>query len=75
MGRNMTRDTILILEDDEVSRAKLVEMFQDEYKILEVSNEKDGIDALKNHASSLALVLVNLMITWERQFSSASAAE
>ena len=58
MGRNMTRDTILILEDDEVSRAKLVEMFQDEYKILEVSNEKDGIDALKNHASSLALVLV-----------------
>ena len=51
MGRNMTRDTILILEDDEVSRTKLVEMFQNEYKILEVSNEKDGIEALKNHAS------------------------
>lgn len=64
----MTHDTILILEDDDASRKKLVEIFQDEYKILEVSNEKDGIDALKNHASSLALVLVNLMIPGRDNF-------
>ena len=72
MGRNMTRDTILILEDDEVSRTKLVEMFQNEYKILEVSNEKDGIEALKNHASSRSCKSYD---TGERQFSSAGAAE
>lgn len=58
----MERDTILILEDDEASRTKLAEIFRGEYKILEVTNEKDGIEVLRNHASSLALVLVNLMI-------------
>lgn len=58
----MIRDTILILEDDEDSRKKLVEIFQDKYKILEVTSEKEGINILKIHAASLAVIFVNLMI-------------
>ncbi|GFI47020.1 hypothetical protein IMSAGC019_02340 [Lachnospiraceae bacterium] len=58
----MIRDTILILEDDEDSRKKLVEIFQDKYKIREVTSEKEGINILKIHAASLAVIFVNLMI-------------
>lgn len=58
----MARDTILILEDDDDSRQKLVGMFRDKYKIVEVTSEKEGIDVLRKQAVSLAVVLVNLMI-------------
>lgn len=58
----MKRDKILILEDDEVSRKKLAKIFQGKYQVLEVSNEKEGIDILRECASSLAVVLVNLKI-------------
>ena len=60
----MVRDTIMILEYDESSRKKLAEIFQDKYKIQEVSDEKEGIDILRKHASSLAVVLVNLLQAW-----------
>ena len=58
----MVRDTILILEEDDDSRAKLTEIFQGKYKVLAFSNEKDGIEILRTQAASLAVVLVNLMI-------------
>ena len=64
----MVRDTIMILEYDESSRKKLAEIFQDKYKIQEVSDEKEGIDILRKHASSLAVVLVNLMIPAKDNF-------
>lgn len=64
----MARDTILILENDDASRTELTEIFQDKYKVLAVSNEKDGIDLLKKHAASLAAVLVNLMIPVKDNF-------
>ena len=58
----MVRDTILVLEEDDDSRAKLTEIFQGKYKVLAFSNEKDGIEILRTQAASLAVVLVNLMI-------------
>lgn len=64
----MKRDTILILENDEVSRTELADIFRDKYKILEVSNEKDGLDVLKAHITSLAAILVNLTIVIKGDF-------
>ncbi len=64
----MLRDTILILEHEEDSRKKLVEIFQDKYKILQVTTEKEGIDILRQHASKLAVILVNLMIPAKNNF-------
>lgn len=64
----MVRDTILILESDDESRAKLAEMFRDKYKILEVSNEKEGIKLLREHGPTLAVVLVNLLIPLKDNF-------
>lgn len=34
----MKRDTILIIDDDNISRTILADIFRDEYKILEASN-------------------------------------
>ena len=64
----MKRDTILILENDEASRKELADIFRDEYKILEVSNEKEGLDVLRAHISSLAAILVNLTIVIKGNF-------
>ena len=55
----MVRDKILILEDDEKSRTQLVEIFRDQFKILEASNETQGVDILRKHAASIVVILVN----------------
>lgn len=58
----MKRDTILIFEDNDIDRAILVGLFQDDYKILEAANGKEGLELLHNHFSSIAIVLLdNLM--------------
>lgn len=64
----MKRDTILIVDNDEVNRKELADIFRDEYKILEVSNEKDGLDVFKAHITSLAAILVNLTIVIKGNF-------
>lgn len=64
----MLRDKILILEHEEDSRKKLVDIFQGKYKVFEVTNEKDGIELLREHAASLAVILVNLAIPAKNNF-------
>lgn len=58
-GKNMKRDTILIFEDNAIDRSILVELFQSEYQILEAENGKEGIELLRNHLSSVAIVLLD----------------
>lgn len=55
----MKRDTILIFEDNAIDRSILVELFQSEYRILEAENGKEGIEILRNHLSSVAIVLLD----------------
>lgn len=64
----MVRDTILILEDDDANRSRLVGLLQDKYKIQEVSNERDGIEVFRKYASVIAVVLVNIMIPAKDNF-------
>ena len=64
----MVRDTILIFEDDVASRTKLAEIFQDKYKVLGASDEREGLKILREHATSIAVVLVNLMIPVKDNF-------
>lgn len=58
----MAQDTILILEDEEVSRKRLAEIFQGKYKIQAVVNEGEGREILRTQAGAIAAVLVNIMI-------------
>lgn len=43
----MQNDTILIIDDDNISRTMLADIFRDEYKILEANNGKEGIELLR----------------------------
>ena len=58
----MERDTILIIEDMEINREMLAEIFRDEYKILEAENGKEGIRMFVENFSSLAVVLLDLVM-------------
>ncbi len=55
----MQNDTILIIDDDDISRTMLADIFRDEYKILEASNGKEGIELLRNKLSSIAVVFLD----------------
>lgn len=55
----MQNDTILIIDDDAISRTMLADIFRDEYKILEAANGKEGIELLRTKASSIAVVFLD----------------
>lgn len=65
----MARDTILIFEEEEISRRGLIELFQGKYKIQAVQNEREGLEILRTQAVSLAAVLVNIMIPARDNFN------
>lgn len=58
----MEKDTILIIDDMEVNRVLLGEIFKDEYTILEASDGKEGIDLFMEHFSSIAVVLLDVIM-------------
>lgn len=58
----MEKDTILIIEDMEINREMLAEIFRDEYKILEAENGKEGIKLFVENFSSIAVVLLDLIM-------------
>ena len=55
----MKRDTILIFEDNKIDREILVELFRQDFKILEAANGREGIALLKDHFVSIAIVLLD----------------
>lgn len=60
--KEMEKDSILIIEDMEINRALLAEIFRDEYKILEAANGKEGIKLFVENFSSIAVVLLDIMM-------------
>lgn len=55
----MKRDTILIFEDNRIDREILVELFRQDFNILEAANGREGIALLKDHFESIAVVLLD----------------
>ncbi len=64
----MACNTILIFEEDEATRARLAEIFKGKYKVLEALNEKEGLKLLREHATSIAVVILNIMIPAKDNF-------
>lgn len=58
----MEKDTILIVEDMEINRELLAEIFRNEYKILEAENGEEGIRIFEENVESLAVVLLDIMM-------------
>lgn len=46
----------------------MAEIFRDKYKVLDVPDEKEGLNILRNQGASLAVVLVNLLIPAKDDF-------
>ena len=53
---------ILIVEDNEINRAMLWEILSDDYAVLEAENGQVGLDILKEHKDSIALILLDVMM-------------
>lgn len=57
----MERQKILIVDDEEVNRAILKQLFQDEYEILQASNGQEAIDRIEQN-EDIILVLLDIVM-------------
>ena len=53
---------ILIVEDNELNRAMLVEILSSEYQVLEAENGQEALDILKQKKDSISLILLDVMM-------------
>ncbi len=56
------RKKLLVIDDSEVSRGVIHGMFKDQYEILEAENGIEGLELLKTHADSIAIVLLDMIM-------------
>ena len=55
-------DTLLIVDDEEVNRAILANIFSSEYAILEAEDGQVGLDAIQAHSSTLSAILLDVVM-------------
>lgn len=58
----MNRKTLLIVDDIELNRAILYELFHNKYTILEAENGEEALKLIEAHASDLAVVLLDVVM-------------
>jgi diguanylate cyclase (GGDEF)-like protein len=56
------RDSLLVIDDLEISRAVLRSIFEDEYQIISASDGKEGLDLLKEHNKEIAAILLDMIM-------------
>ena len=58
----MNRDTILIVDDMEINRAILRNLFEQEYNLLEAENGEQALMMIRQYKDSLAAILLDLVM-------------
>ena len=58
----MDKQQILIVDDEEVNRAILSGVYQDEYDILEASNGQEAITHIENADNNIVLILLDIVM-------------
>ena len=58
----MDKGKILIVDDSEMNRSILADMLEDEYEILEAEDGVQGLALLRSYGSSVALVLLDIVM-------------
>lgn len=58
----MTRKSILIVDDEEMSRELLSQMFENEYDILTAENGEEAITVLSKHINEIVIILLDLVM-------------
>lgn len=56
------RDTILVVDDMEVNRAILCEIFNDDYRILEADNGRKALEIIEDEQDRLASILLDIVM-------------
>lgn len=56
----MKRDSILVIDDVEVNRLLLEEIFKKTYKVINASNGQEGIDLLESFHSEIAAIMLDI---------------
>ena len=57
-----TYDTILIVDDDEINRAILENIFSSQYKVAEADNGRTGLEKILSHKEQLCAVLLDVVM-------------
>ena len=58
----MPQEKILVVEDNELNRAMLVEILSGAYSTLEAENGQAALDILKTHKDDIALILLDIIM-------------
>lgn len=56
------KDTILVVDDKEVNRFMICEIFRKDYKLLEAEDGIEAIELLKKYIDSIAIVLLDIIM-------------
>lgn len=56
------KDKILIVDDVELNRAILCELFAGDYEILEADNGKTAVDLMEQYHEEIAIVLMDIVM-------------
>lgn len=64
------KDKILIVDDVELNRAILCELFAGDYEILEADNGKTAVDLMEQYHEEIAIVLMDIVMPHGRVGSS-----
>lgn len=58
----MKRDTLLVVDDIEVNRLLLEEIFRNQYKVIHAANGEEALEMLKEHYQRLAAIMLDLQM-------------
>ena len=61
-GGYMLQDTILVVDDQELNRTILREMFEEKYKVIEAENGLDAINTVGKERRHIAVILLDIIM-------------
>ncbi len=61
-NRASIKESLLVVDDNEINRAVLVGTFQDEYNIIEAENGKEALDILLQEKNSISAILLDIVM-------------
>lgn len=62
LGSSQTKDTVLIIEDDEINRGILSALLEEKFNLFEAENGKIGLDILSENFKKISIILLDLMM-------------
>ena len=62
MKQKTSKNTILIVDDEEILKKSLTDVLSEDYEILDAQNGQDALEKLAKHADSIAVIVLDLIM-------------